>query len=54
MTPPEPPRHTTGATVRLTNIHQRFGDVVAVRDVNLEVPAPLARGTRIPLGSSFA
>ncbi len=39
MTAPAQPRHATGATVRLTNIHQRFGDVVAVRDVNLEVQA---------------
>ncbi len=39
MTAPEQPRHTAGATVRLTNIHQSFGDVVAVRDVNLQVQA---------------
>jgi spermidine/putrescine ABC transporter ATP-binding subunit len=38
MTSPEPPR-SRGATVRLTNIHERFGDVVAVRNVSLEVQA---------------
>src|SRR5215510_2403106 len=35
----EQPATSRGATVRLTNIHQRFGDVVAVRDVSLEVRA---------------
>src|SRR5436190_104407 len=37
--PPDPGARVTGATVRLTNIHHRFGDVVAVRDVNLDVQA---------------
>jgi len=36
---PELGARVTGATVRLTNIHHRFGDVVAVRDVNLAVQA---------------
>jgi spermidine/putrescine ABC transporter ATP-binding subunit len=36
---PESGARVTGATVRLTNIHHRFGEVVAVRDVNLTVRA---------------
>ena len=39
MTSRERPPDARGATVRLTNIHQRFDDVVAVRNVNLEVQA---------------